>query len=39
MDEKRANGNDVRRHVVELVTRAEAILKRSRWEPPTGGGR
>ena len=33
MDEKRANGNDVRRHVVELVTRAEAIVKRSRWEP------
>ena len=27
MDEKRANGDDVRRRVVELVTRAEAIVE------------
>jgi hypothetical protein len=39
VDEKTANGDGVRRRVVELATRAEAIVEVLEARLPMGGGR
>jgi hypothetical protein len=39
VDEKTANGDDVRRRVVELATRAEAIVEALEAKAADGGGR